>query len=99
MTKTNIIRFLRNLPIKSIKQLDVVYHKTTFNGSAFFRFQYPLYESSCLAALFTMYKLRGYIRAIHAEYIDDKGYRQILDYLAEDTTHCKSLSAFINFTK
>lgn len=99
MTKNEIIRFLRSLPIKSIKCLDVVYHKTTFNGSAYYRLQFPLYDSSCLEALYTMYKLRGNIRAIHAEYIDNNGYRQLLDYLAKDTTCCKTLSDFINFKK
>lgn len=99
MTKSEIIRFLRNLPIQSIKFLDVVYHKTTFNGSAYFRLRYPLYDDSCLAALYTMYKLRGNIRSIHAEYIDKNGCRQILDYLAKDTVRCKSLSDFINFKK
>lgn len=99
MTKNEIIRFLRNQPVQSIKCLDVVYHKTTFNGSAYFRLQFPLYDDSCLAALYTMYKLRGNIRAIHAEYIDKNGFRQILDYLAKDTFYCKSLSDFINFKK
>lgn len=99
MIKTNIIRFLSNLPVKSIKYLDIVYYKVTFNGSAHYRFQYPFYDSSCLAALLTMYKLRGYIRMIHAEYIDDKGYRQILDYCDDDCKNCKSLDDFINFKK
>lgn len=100
MTKNEIIRGLQTLSPYCIKCLDIVYHKMTTRGSYYYRYNYsamaqftdvPLCE-----ALQSLYKLRGYVRAIHLVYFDKQGLMQQIDYKVRDFVDCETLSDFIN---
>lgn len=101
MTKSNIIRFLQNLAPCRVKSLDIVYHKMTFNGSYYYRYQYSTTcpvrcDTPLVEILLSLYKLRGNIRAIHLVYFDKQGQMQQLDYMVNDFVDCGTLSDFIN---
>lgn len=104
MTKLNIIRFLQNLPPRSIKTLDIVYHKITFDSSVSYHYTYSfsgvnLSETPLIEVLLSLYKLRGSIRSIHLTFSDSNGQLDYLDYVAKCCNYSKSLSDFINFKK
>lgn len=101
MTKSNLISFLKTLPVKYIKSLDVVYHKMTFNGSYYYRYQYSTTcpvrcDTPINEILLTLYKFRGYVRSIHLVYFDRLGQLQQLDYMVKDFVECDTLSDFIH---
>lgn len=100
MNKNEIIRGLQKLSPYRIKCLDIVYHKMTNSGSYYYRYNYsamaqftdvPLCE-----VLLSLYKLRGYVRAIHLCYFDKQGQMQQIDYMVEAFVDCETLSDFIN---
>lgn len=100
MKKNEIIKGLQKLSPYRIKCLDIVYHKMTNTGSYYYRYNYsamahftdvPLCE-----VLLSLYKLRGYVRAIHLVYFDIQGQMQQLDYMVKDFVDCGTLSDFIN---
>ena len=103
MTKSNIIRFLQNLPPRSIKTLDIVYHKITFDSSVSYHYSYSsdfsFGDTPLIDVLLSLYKLRGNIRAIHLTFTDSRGQLDSLDYVAKTCNYCSSLSDFINFKK
>lgn len=108
MTKLNIIRFLQNLPPHSIKCLDIVYHKITFDSSVSYYYNYstdihfsepPLCNTPLIEVLLSLYKLRGNIRAIHLVFFDSRGQLDSINYVAKKCNYSKSLSDFINFKK
>ena len=101
MNKLNIIRFLQKLAPCHIKMLDIVYHKMTFNGYSYYRYQYSTTcpvecNTPLVEVLLSLYKLRGNIRALHLIYFDSQGQMQQLDCISEDFIDCNSLSDFIN---
>lgn len=101
MTKSNIIRFLQKLAPCRIKYLDIVYHKMTNCGSYYYRYQYSATspvrcETPLVEVLLSLYKLRGYIRAIHFVYYDNQGQKQLMDYVVKDFVYLNTLSDFIN---
>ena len=100
MKKNEIIKGLQKLSPYRIKCLDIVYHKMTNTGSYYYRYNYsamahftdvPLCE-----VLLSLYKLRGYVRAIHLVYFDIQGQMQQLDYMVKEFVDCGTLSDFIN---
>lgn len=100
MKKNEIIKGLQKLSPYRIKCLDIVYHKMTNTGSYYYRYNYsamahftdvPLCE-----IMLSLYKLRGYVRAIHLVYFDIQGQIQQLDYMVKDFVECGTLSDFIN---
>ena len=101
MTKSNLISFLKTLPMFAIKSLDIVYHKMTFDGCSYYRYQFSTTcpcecNTPLVEVLLSLYKLRGYVRAIHLVYFDRLGQMQQLDYMVKDFVDCDSLSDFIN---
>ena len=102
MTKNEIIRVLQLLNPSRIKDLDIVYHKMTSRGSYYYRYQYSATfpvrcEIPLVEVLLSLYKLRGYVRAINLVYYDKQGQKQQIDYMVRDFVDCDTLSDFINF--
>lgn len=101
MTKNEIIRFLQKLPMSYIYDLDIVYHKMTFDGSYYYRYMFRVdrkFSATPLCdVLSSLYELRANIRAIRLFYTDGvTGKLRFLDYLVKDFIDCDSLSDFLN---
>lgn len=104
MTKNEIIRILRELSPSCIKSLDIVYHKSTYDSSAYYRHHYSAKQyftnTALCEVLLSLYKLRGCIRAISLVYFDYKqGREQQLDWIADDCVYCETLHDFIKTIK
>nr|DAH91802.1 MAG TPA: hypothetical protein [Microviridae sp.] len=101
MTKNKIIRLLQKLAPCRIKSLELIYHKLTPNGSAWYKYNYTsmseFFSTPLVEVLLSLYRLRGNIRAIHLVYFDNQGQKQELRYLADDCKFCDNLSDFINY--
>lgn len=100
MTKNEIIRVLQLLNPSRIKDLDIVYHKMTSRGSYYYRYNYSamseFFSTPLCEVLLSLYKLRGYVRAIHFVYYDKQGQKQQMDYMVKDFVDCETLSDFIS---
>lgn len=100
MTKNEIINVLQLLNPSRIKDLDIVYHKTSRYGSYYYRYTYSsmseFFSTPLCEVLMSLYKQRGYIRAINLVYYDNQGQEHQVDYMARYFVDCDTLSDFIN---
>lgn len=109
MTKNEIIRELSKCESRYVRRLTIVYHNVDSNVIYTFCYENsPHYKASdaekseLSRVLMSLYKMRGYIKDIHAVYYtrDSDGYftKRIGHYTSADCLqYVFSISDFINF--